>query len=55
MKLKDRVAAATANGNVKVDPRVDKIDSGRIGAEKREKLRKYKGAILATVAGYRAR
>ncbi len=52
LKHKERV---TVTENVKVDPKIDKLDSGSIGAEKKEKIRKYKGAILATVAGYRGR
>jgi hypothetical protein len=39
--------------SVKTDASLDKLTSGRLGDEKKEKLKKFKGTILTTVAKYR--
>lgn len=39
---------------VKVDPNLDRLDSGRIGAANMAKLKKHKTTILAAVAKRRS-
>jgi hypothetical protein len=52
MKVEEK-AAKKIMANVKVDASINKLDSGRIGARKRSKLKKFKAIILASVERHR--
>lgn len=54
MKVND-IEEKLTKDKVKVDTTVDRISSGVVGAAKTEKLKKYKGAIMAAVAAHRGR